>query len=45
LILAVFAEPVKRKPKRVSRAAKQRRLDNKRQHSQKKQNRSGRFGD
>ena len=37
LILAVEKPPVKRKPAKVSRRAKQRRLDNKKRHSDKKQ--------
>lgn len=43
LILTVYPEPVKRKPRKVSKAAKQRRLDSKRRASEKKQGRSGRF--
>ncbi len=45
LILDVVPEPVQRKTKKVSRAAKKKRLDEKRRQSDKKQSRSNRFGD
>lgn len=39
LILSVVPEPTQRKPRKISRLAKQKRLDNKKLHSQKKSHR------
>ncbi len=43
MIVAASIEPVRRRKTRPSRAARTRRLENKRQHSQKKQARSNRW--